>query len=479
MTTSPLQAIPIKSDLQNAFETQKKAFAANPFPELEVRLDRIDRIIDLLVSNEAKISEAVVADYGRRSYQLTRFQEVVSPLLNFKYVRKNLPKWIKAEKRKSSFPYNILGGKSYVQYVPLGVVGNVSPWNFPFTLTMAPLAGIIAAGNNCMLKPSEYTPNASQLMQDLIAKAFGPEELTVVQGDGAVAAEFCSLPFDHLMFTGSTSIASKILQATAPNLVPATLELGGKCPVIITDDVDIKAIGKRLTSAKLVNAGQICMAPDYALVPAKHYDQLISELKSNAASMFPQKHDCQDYAHIITERHCQRLKDLVSEAEQLGNKVTQLFGDVPANTDPRYMPPVLVEISNPDCQLMKEEIFGPVLPIIKINNMADAVGEIRQRQNPLVTYCFTNSKEDKNTVAQQIPCGNIVFNEFFLNYVQQDLPFGGVGESGMGSYNGKEGFVNFSHSKAVFTSPKMDVGKILRPPYGKLLKNTIDKEMKR
>lgn len=478
-SATAFEAVPIKSDLQEKFELQRKAFLDNPFPELDVRLDRINRIIDLLVTNEKAISEAVISDYGRRAYQLTRFQEVVSPLLNFKHARKQLPKWIKAQKHKSSFPYNLLGGKSYVQHVPLGVVGNVSPWNFPFTLSLAPLAGIMAAGNNCMLKPSEYTPNASQLMQDLISRAFGPEELTVVLGDGSVAAEFCSLPFDHLMFTGSTSIASKILQAAAPNLVPSTLELGGKCPVIITDDVDIKAIAQRLTSAKLVNAGQICMAPDYVLVPAQHYDELISEIKTNAISMFPAKHDCQDYAHIISERHCQRLKDLVNEAEQAGNKVTQLFGDVPDNTDPRYMPPALVEISNPDCQLMKEEIFGPVLPVIKIDNMADAMKEIRQRENPLVTYCFTNNREDRDIVTRKIPCGNIVFNEFFLNYVQQDLPFGGVGESGMGCYNGKEGFVNFSHSKSVFVSPKMDVGKILRPPYGKTLKNTIDKEMKR
>lgn len=479
MNTSNVQKIPVKSMLQSKFDRQKKAFEENTFPDLNVRLDRIDRMIDLLISNEKSISESVVADYGRRSYQITRFQEVVSPLLNFKYARKQLPQWIKAEKRKSSFPYNLIGGKSYVQYVPLGVVGNISPWNFPFTLTMAPLAGIMAAGNNCMLKPSEYTPNASQLMQELIEGAFNPEELTVIQGEGNVAAEFCALPFDHLMFTGSTAIASKILQAAAPNLVPTTLELGGKCPVIITDDVDIKAVAKKLTSAKLANAGQICMAPDYALVPEKHYQPLIDEIKACAIKMYPKKHDCQDYSHIITERHCQRLKALLDDAQEAGNAVTSLFGEAPAQSDPRYMSPALIEMQNSDCQLMKEEIFGPILPIVKIKSMDDAFAYIRQRENPLVTYCFTNSKTDRETITQKIPCGGIVFNEFFLHYVQQNLPFGGVGQSGMGYYNGKEGFANFSHAKSIFVSPKLDVGKLLRPPYGKILQSSIENELKK
>lgn len=470
-------------EMQAKFDAQRAAFLKNPFLSLETRLDRIDRVMNMLVNNEKAITEAVIADYGRRAYELTRFQEVVSPLLNFKYVRKNLPKWMKAEKRKSSFPYNLIGGKSSVQHVPLGVVGNMSPWNFPFTLTMSPLAGIIAAGNNCMMKPSEYTPHASQLMADLVAKSFNPEELTVVQGGGAVAAEFSKLPFNHMMFTGSTGIAAKILEAAAPNLVPATLELGGKCPVVITDDVNIDQIATKLTAGKLVNAGQICMAPDYVLVPEKHYDALIAGLRRETNAMYPNGHTNPDFAHVISPRHCQRLKDLVENAVAAGNNAIPLFGEMTDaernNADPRYMQPFVLEMTNLDCDIMQEEIFGPVLPIVKVKSMDEALARISERENPLVAYCFTNDKDDMQRISQGVPCGGVVFNEFYLHYIQQELPFGGVGNSGMGYYNGHEGFKNFSHAKAVFKSPKMDSGKILRPPFddGKL-KSTIDKEMK-
>lgn len=472
------QATMTADDLQAAFDLQKKAFLKDPYPSLKTRLDRMDRVIDMLVRNEQKIAEAVVSDFGRRPFELTRIHEVVSPLTNFKYARKNLPRWMKQEKRKSAFPYNIVGGKSRVQHVPLGVVGNISPWNFPFTLAFNPLAGILSAGNTCMLKPSELTPNSSQLMQELIEKNFAPEELMVAQGGVEVAQPFSQLPFDHLIFTGSTGVGAKVLASSAQKLVPTTLELGGKSPVIISDDADVDDVAKKLLAAKLMNAGQVCMCPDYVLVPENKFAGLVAGMQAAALECYPDQHESKDYTNIVSERHRKRLQSILDESVEKGNKAIPLFTKDVTIDDPRFLAPYLVEVNNRDCELMREELFGPLLPIIKVKDDAHAFEIIRENPTPLVVYAFTRSKSKIEKISTEVACGGMVFNEFYLHYVQPDLPFGGVGSSGMGSYNGIEGFKNFSHAKAVYKSSKVDVGKVLRPPFKPDFKKIVDKEIK-
>lgn len=469
---------PIHNDLERIFNKQVKAFASNPYPSWDTRVDRLDRVMSMLITHEKAITEAVIADYGRRPYQLTRFQEVASPIANFKHAKKHLKDWMKIEKRKSSFPYNLLGGKSYVRYAPLGVVANISPWNFPFTLSLAPLAGIIAAGNNCILKPSEFTPNASAVMADIVAEAFDESELAVIEGDGELSSAICKMPFDHIMFTGSTPIGSKVLEAAAGNLTSTTLELGGKSPVIISDSANIKKLADKLVAAKLVNGGQICMAPDFLLVPENKYDELVAALKKSTLALYPDQHDSGDFTNIVSKRHCDRLKALVEQAESAGNTVIPLFTAPNANTDDRYMQPSLIEITNPQCNIMREEIFGPILPIIKVRDFNHAVETLRDYRNPLIAYCFTNDTTEREIMVDKVASGSLVFNEFYLNYIQQDLPFGGVGHSGMGCYNAFDGFKNFSNAKAVFDSPSIDIGKVLRPPFTKTLEKMINSELK-
>lgn len=463
--------------MNRLFALQRAASRDEPMPDYAVRRDRIDRLIALLLDSKIEICEAVAQDFGKRSADNTLAFDVMPPLNSLKYARKHLRQWMKSERRHSNFPYNLLGGKSRVHYLPLGVVGNISPWNFPVTLALCPMGGILAAGNRVLLKPSEYTPATSELLRTLIAKYFHENEIAVVTGDAELSAAFSRLPFDHLLFTGSTSVARHVARSAADNLVPTTLELGGKSPVVIGASADLNAVAKKLLFAKTLNAGQICLAPDYVLIAPERREKLIEALRATAAQLFPDGIASPDYVNIITRRHAARLQSLLLHAEQDGNRVTPLF-DRAESGDERALIPSVIRIDNKDTDIMREEIFGPLLPILGVAGLDATIAEINSRPRPLALYYMGSDRREIEMLTARVACGGMVVNDLLFHFLQDDLPFGGIGDSGMGSYHGREGFLRFSHAKSVYTQSPFDIGALLRPPYTERFRKLVQFQLK-
>jgi coniferyl-aldehyde dehydrogenase len=341
------------------------------------------------------------------------------------------------------------------------------------------MGGMLAAGNRVMLKPSELTPRTSETLKTLIARYFAADEIHVVTGGVDVAARFAELPFDHLLFTGSTQVGRRVAQAAAVNLVPVTLELGGKSPVIVGASAPLAEVAAKVMLAKTINAGQICLAPDYLLVPAAQREQIIAHLRRAAADLYPDGAANPDYVNIISERHAERLRAHLADAAARGNRVIPLF-DGPAAADPRRLGPHLVVIDKDGGTIMDEEIFGPILPVVGVDGFGDAVQRIAARPRPLAMYYFGSDTREIERLSAELACGGFVVNDLMTHFLQDDLPFGGIGDSGMGSYHAQEGFVRFSHAKAVFTQSRLvDIGKLLRPPYGARIARLLRFQIKR
>jgi coniferyl-aldehyde dehydrogenase len=459
---------------------QVKASRAEPYPSLALRRDRLTRLIDLLCTHQDALCAAVAEDFGVRSALSTKLFDILPPLNALKYARKQLPKWMQPQRRRSSFPYNLIGARSRVRHVPLGVVGNISPWNFPLTLALSPLGGMLAAGNRVMLKPSELTPCTSDTLRNFIADYFAADEIHVVIGGADVAAAFSALPFDHLLFTGSTAVGRRVAQAAAPNLVPVTLELGGKSPVLVSDGADLAAVAQKVIFAKTTNAGQICLAPDYVLVGRSRRDEFVRELKRSAAALYPAGLASHDYANLITERHMQRLCAHLEDAARRGNRVIPLFDAAgAAGYEPRRLGPSMVLIDADGGSIMDEEIFGPLLPVVAVDDFSDALRQVASRPRPLAVYYFGTDRREIERVSTEIVCGGLVVNDLMMHFLQDDLPFGGVGDSGMGSYHAEEGFRRFSHATAVFEQSRwVDMGWLLRPPYGERIARLLKMQIK-
>jgi coniferyl-aldehyde dehydrogenase len=388
-----------------------------------------------------------------------------------KHAKAHLKAWMKPEKRKTTPAIlGLFGAKAEVRFQPKGVVGIISPWNFPVNLTFSPLAGVLAAGNRVMIKPSEFTPATSELMARMFAEAFSPEEIAVVTGGPDVGQAFAGLAFDHLIFTGATSIASHVMRAAAENLTPLTLELGGKSPVIISRSADMKTTAARVMNGKTLNAGQICLAPDYVLVPRERMGEFVTEAKGAVAAMFPTIKDNPDYTSVINQRHYDRLTGYVTEAKAAGLEVLELKPDSEDLTqqEHRKIAPTLILEPGDDLKVMKEEIFGPILPVKAYDSLSEAVGYVNAHDRPLGLYYFGADAAEQETVLAGTTAGGVTVNDVVFHVAQEDLPFGGVGPSGMGSYHGRDGFLEFSHRKAIFTQLKNDIPqlKALRPPYG-------------
>lgn len=464
------------SSAAELFERQRRAYLAEPYPPLPVRIDRIDRLIALLLREQATICNAIEQDFGRRSHENSRMFDILPPLNALKYAKKHLPDWIRPERRKSNFPYGLLGAKAHVQHIPAGVVGNIAPWNFPVTLALSPMGGILAAGNRVMIKPSEFTPATSAIMRELIARDFDASEIAVVTGDASVAAEFSRMPFDHLIFTGSTSVARLIAQSAAPTLVPTTLELGGKSPVVVSRTADLADVAKKVLFAKTLNAGQICLAPDYLMVSAAQKEALIGHFQRLAGEYFPEGAASRDYVNIISERHVLRLRGYLDEARAAGNQVLPLFND--DASDPRCLAPYIVDVTGDGGRLMQDEIFGPILPIVAIEDIDAMVAQIRSGPRPLALYYFGRDRREIDYLGTHVATGGMVVNDLLMQFLQDDLPFGGTGDSGFGNYHGREGFLRFSHAKAVFTQSRIDIGKLLRPPYGDRFRALLNFEIR-
>ncbi|HEY2356086.1 MAG TPA: coniferyl aldehyde dehydrogenase, partial [Phenylobacterium sp.] len=376
----------------------------------------------------------------------------------------------------------MLGAKAEIRFQPKGVIGIISPWNFPVNLTFAPLAGVLAAGNRAMIKPSEFTPATSELMARMFAEAFAEEEIAVITGGPEVGQAFSELAFDHLIFTGATSIARHVMKAAAANLVPVTLELGGKSPVILGRSADYATSAGRIMAGKTLNAGQICLAPDYVLAPQDKVAAFVKEATAAVTAMFPTIKDNPDYTSVIAERHYQRIKGYVEDARAKGAEIVEInpAGEDFSQQEHRKIPPTLIINPTDEMKVMQEEIFGPVLPVMTYGSIDEAIGYVNAHDRPLGLYYFGADPAEETEVLSRTTSGGATVNDVIFHVAMEDLPFGGVGPSGMGSYHGVDGFREFSHRKSIYHQLKKDLGpmKALRPPYGEGVKKFLAAQLK-
>ena len=463
-------------NMHRVLKLQKKLNIKEGAPDIKLRTDRLDRIIFMVTKNEKAIISALQEDFGNRDPVMTAVTEVASVVGPMEHAKKNLKKWMKTEKRKAAIAplgsaLSLLGAKAEIRYQPKGVVGAISPWNFPLNLALAPLSGILAAGNRVMLKPSELTPASSEITKSMIQEYFDESEIAVFTGDPEVGAAFSGLAFDHLIFTGGTAIAKHVMKAASENLVPLTLELGGKSPVIVGKSSKIQETAQRVMQGKTMNAGQICLAPDYALVPEESVDEFVKATVDVTSQMYPDMKDNEDFTSIINQKHYDRIQGYLADAKEKGAEVIEIN---PSNEDftqqPHHkIPPTLVLNPTDDMQIMQEEIFGPVLPIKTYNDVSETVDYINSKDRPLGLYYFGEDSKEKDYVLNNTTSGGVTVNDVISHIQMEDLPFGGVGPSGMGSYHGHDGFKEFSHAKAVYKQTRINLMKFagLVPPYKK------------
>ena len=457
----------ISSDLLALLQAQQAAFAADPMPSLDTRRAWLKRLRRVLVEQQEALISAVSQDFGNRSRDETLFAELLPSLQSIDHTSRRLRRWMKPSRRPLGIAFQ--PGSAQVVYQPLGVVGVIVPWNYPIFLAIGPLLGALAAGNRVMIKMSESTPATSQLMKELLASVFPEDQVAVVLGEADVGAAFSRLPFDHLLFTGATSIGRHILHAAADNLTPVTLELGGKSPAIVSATVPLEDAAERIAFGKTMNAGQTCVAPDYVLVPETRVDEFIAAYRKVIARFYPRLNDNPDYTSIINPRQQARLNSYLDDAQAKGARVIPLF----AEGQDRRLPHTLLLDVGDDMLVMQDEIFGPLLPIVPYRQIGDAITYINTRPRPLALYYFGYDRDEQEQVISRTHSGGVGINETLLHVAVSDLPFGGIGPSGMGHYHGHEGFLTFSKAKAVLRKPRLNATRVLYPPYGKPLQKLL------
>jgi acyl-CoA reductase-like NAD-dependent aldehyde dehydrogenase len=423
----------------------------------------------MLHTNSGAFAEAIDRDFAGRSRHETELLEIFPSLEAVRHARRHLRRWMRPERRGTSMWF--LPGRSEVRPQALGVVGIVVPWNYPVFLAVGPLAAALAAGNRAMVKMSEFTPAAGELFAGLVSRAFDPAEVTVINGSAEIAQEFVALPFDHLLFTGSTAVGRHVMRAAAQNLTPVTLELGGKSPAIIGPEARLDVAAERVMLGKCLNAGQTCIAPDYVLVPAGRLEEFATLAKGVVSRFYPRLRDNPDYSSIINDRHRARLEGLVRDAVAHGARVIPLHVDDLAGT-PKIAPRLLVDVTD-EMAVMQEEIFGPLLPLVPYGTLDEAIAYVNARPRPLALYVFDDDRRNVAAVLERTVSGGVTVNDTILHIAQDNLPFGGVGPSGMGHYHGREGFDTFSKKKAVFRQSRLNGLGLFMPPYTKRFESLI------
>jgi len=466
MTTLEAPDVRPQTRLAEVLTLQRAAFLRDGPPGLDERREDLRRLIAAIGEKADAIASAISADFGSRSSHETIVADVWPVVAGARNTVKQLRGWMKP--RSVGVGIELLPGRGRILYQPLGVVGIISPWNYPFQLAVAPLVAALAAGNRVMLKPSELTPRTSEFLAEFLAKLFPEEKVATVLGGADVGAAFSSLPFDHLLYTGSTEIGRRVIRAAAENLTPVTLELGGKSPCIIAADANLAAACRSVAFGKLLNAGQTCIAPDYALVPKQMLADFVSGLEAAIRALYPTLRDNPDYTSIINARHYARIARLVDEARERSVRVVEINpGGEQLAPDARKFAPTLVIEPPADLAVMREEIFGPVLPILSYNTLDDAIAFVNARPRPLALYYFGVGTTDRDRVLARTTSGGAAVNETLLHVAAENLPFGGVGASGMGAYHGEAGFRTFSHAKSVFLQNRINATGLLHPPYGR------------
>ncbi len=451
--------------LRLTFESQRSAHLAAPEVPWTLRADRLQRLRRLVDENAGCFAEAINRDFGHRSAHETDLLEVFPSLSGIVHCLAHGEKWMRGQRRPTGKWF--LPGRSRVIPQPLGVAGIIVPWNYPLYLAIGPLAAALTAGNRAMLKLSEFTPAFGALFEGLCGKAFAAEEVAVVNGDAAIAAEFSRLPFDHLLFTGSTAVGRHVMRAAAENLTPVTLELGGKSPAIVAPGYPMKHAARRILLGKCLNAGQTCIAPDYVLVPRGTEDAFIAAARTCVRKMYPDILRTPDYSSIVSERHYQRITGYLDDATGQGAVAQSLAanGELP-NAAARRIPPIALTRVADGMRVMQEEIFGPLLPIVPYEGIDVAIEYVNARPRPLALYLFDNDNARIDSVLARTTAGGVTINDTLLHIAQESLPFGGVGPSGMGQYHGYEGFLTFSKMKPVFRQSRFNGVSMFNPPYG-------------
>jgi coniferyl-aldehyde dehydrogenase len=454
-----------------AFERQRAAWSAAPFPSWAERADRLDRLRRMLVEQEDAISRAIDADFGGRPAIETELAEIWPSLEEVKGALRHGRRWMKP--RRAGVGKWFQPARAQLLPLPLGVVGIIVPWNYPLYLAIGPLVAALAAGNRAMIKMSEFTPGFSALLQQLCMQAFSPEEVCVVTGGPEVAAQFSALPFDHLLFTGSTLVGHKVMSAAAANHTPVTLELGGKSPALITPGYPLKHAVQRILAGKLLNAGQTCIAPDYVLLPRADLAAFVDAARSQARRGYPGGLADADYCSIVNERQYRRLVRDLEEAAERGTRTESLFDGAARDDARRRLAPTLLIDPPADCSAMREEIFGPLLPLVPYDRIEDAIGFVNARPHPLALYWFDRDSTRVDNALRALPAGGVTINDTLLHITQHSLPFGGVGASGMGHYHGQWGFDTFSKLTPVFRQSRINGMALFLPPYRPLMRRML------
>ncbi len=467
MATLLLSAVTPQEKLSSLLARQRAAFLRNGPPSLAERRAKLKKLRAALIARREDFQAALDADFGHRSRHETAIMEMLVVTWGIDYLHRNLRRFMRRERRHVALPMRL--ARAHVEYQPLGVIGIVAPWNYPFSLALMPLATALAAGNRAMIKPSELTPATSDLLVSLIAETFSDDEVAVVIGDAGVGAAFAALSFDHLFFTGSTAVGRAVMRAASEHLVPVTLELGGKSPVLVDRGQPLARVAADIAYGKLANAGQTCVAPDYALLHEAEVDAFVEAWGRAVAALYPEGPASEDYSSIVNARHHERVQGLLDDARAKGARVVET-GPSPEHAKRRAhtLPPTLVLNVHDDMRIMHEEIFGPVLPIVTYRDLDDAIAFVNARPRPLGLYYFGSSAPNRRQVLTRTTSGGVTVNGTLLHYAQDDLPFGGIGASGLGAYHGIEGFRAFSHQKAVFEVGRWNGGALLRPPFGRL-----------
>ena len=450
----------------------QRAAERDPYPSWRDRDNQLAALERLLRENADAFVAAVDQDFGHRSAHETQLLELFPSLEAVKHARCHLKQWMRPERRPVTLWFQ--PGRARVMHQPLGVVGVIAPWNYPILLSIGPLTAALAAGNRVMLKMSEFTPATAALVAGLAANYFARDSVIVVQGDSRVAEAFSRQPFGHLLFTGSTRVGYSVMRAAAEHLTPVTLELGGKSPAILGADFPMARFAERVMVGKTMNAGQTCIAPDYVLIPENRAQDFVTAAKRTVARCYPDIMQTPDYSSIINERHFQRLLELVEEARDQGADIVPLTSlEVTPDSSTRRIPPLAVINAKDSMRIMQEEIFGPLLPVVTYRDLAEAIRYVNARPKPLALYYFDNDRRRIDKVLTETISGGVTINDTILHIAQDNLPFGGVGESGKGHYHGYEGFETFSKKKSVFFQSRISGVGLFKPPYGALFKRLM------
>jgi coniferyl-aldehyde dehydrogenase len=466
------------SEMRAILERQRAAFLKDGPPPLAERRADLAKLKAAIRGNTERIAEVISADFGNRSRHETLLAEIFTTLSGIRYASRHLAKWMRP--KRVSVGIEFMPARARILYQPVGVVGIISPWNYPFQLAMMPLLAALAAGNRVMLKPSELTPRTSAFMAELLGGIFSSTKIATVLGDAEMGAAFARLPFDHLLYTGSTSVGRLVMQAAAENLTPVTLELGGKSPCIVGEDALLPSAVDSIVHGKLLNAGQTCIAPDYVLVPEAKREEFINLAGQAVRKLYPSVRSNPDYTSIVNERHYRRIQQYIHEAKAKGVRVVELNPTQESvDAAERKLAPTLIVDPGDELAVMRDEIFGPVLPLKSYRRLDNALDYVNQRPRPLALYYFGVDAKRRDEVLRRTISGGAAVNETLLHVAVEGLPFGGIGASGMGAYHGEVGFQTFSHRKSVFLQSRINGTWLLRPPFDRFTEMLLKALMRR